>query len=135
MQFSQKHRRKAVINIISLVDVVFLLLIFFTVSATFMDQPSLDINLPKLNKDKESKIKSEPSIITITSDGLIYFGDKIINTDEIPDMIKNEMLNGRSSRVVINADTTAQYKKVFDVLQQLRETEVDSISFSAEYKQ
>lgn len=47
MQFSHRTRRKATINIISLVDVVFLLLIFFTVSATFMDQPALKIDLPE----------------------------------------------------------------------------------------
>ena len=61
MQFASRQRKKAVINIISLVDVVFLLLIFFTVSANFMNQPALKIDLPEAEAGpKEERGDQEP---------------------------------------------------------------------------
>ncbi|HLA40709.1 MAG TPA: biopolymer transporter ExbD [Candidatus Glassbacteria bacterium] len=132
MQFSRRTRRKAAISLISLVDVVFLLLIFFTVSATFMDQPGINVNLPEYGKDgdKKSRTKSEPTTITVSPTREIYFGDKMVKLTEIKDLMQEKMLEGQTKQVIIKADTLSQYGIVFEVLRQLKESNIDSISFS-----
>lgn len=46
MQLRQKQKRKTIINITSLIDVLFLLLIFLLVSTTFIDEPGMKLTLP-----------------------------------------------------------------------------------------
>ncbi len=133
MQFSQRHRRKAVINIISLVDVVFLLLIFFMVSATFMDQPGITVNMPVYSEEDTDSRKQqvEPSTIAIAPTGEIYFGGTLIRAIDIGESILRKMEKGQTQQVVIMADTLAQYGIVFEILKQLKEVGVDSISFQS----
>ncbi|MCP4221395.1 MAG: biopolymer transporter ExbD, partial [bacterium] len=47
MQFRTKEKRKVMINITSLIDVLFLLLIFLMVSSTFLEQPGIKLELPE----------------------------------------------------------------------------------------
>ena len=46
MQFRTRRKRSVLINITSLIDVLFLLLIFFMVSSTFLEQPGIKLELP-----------------------------------------------------------------------------------------
>ena len=57
MQFHEKKRRKVIINITSLIDVLFLLLIFFMVSSTFVEQPGMKLELPESKSSSTEKIK------------------------------------------------------------------------------
>ncbi len=134
MQFSHRTRRKATINIISLVDVVFLLLIFFTVSATFMDQPALDINLPQIPEVGEKSPK-EPGIlddmeIYLTPQREIYFGDKPIRLDDIETQIKESLKHGSNNKLIFTADSLASYGIAIQILDRVRKAGVDSVSFA-----
>jgi biopolymer transport protein ExbD len=46
VEFNPKKKRRVLINITSLIDVMFLLLIFFMVTSTFLDQPGMKLELP-----------------------------------------------------------------------------------------
>jgi biopolymer transport protein ExbD len=50
LQSSNRHRRRLFINITSLIDVLFLLLIFFMVSSTFVEAPGIKLDLPRTGK-------------------------------------------------------------------------------------
>ena len=47
MQFKTKQKKKIIINITSLIDVMFLLLIFLLISSTFLEQPGIKLELPE----------------------------------------------------------------------------------------
>jgi biopolymer transport protein ExbD len=120
-----------VINIISLVDVVFLLLIFFAVSTTFMREPGLNVDLPEYGSEGEEKVEDiEPTIITVAPTGEVYFDERAIRIDEIQKLIEDKRLTGQTEQVVIKADTLAQYGKVLNILKQLERAGVDSVSFA-----
>ena len=135
MKFFERKRRKAIINIVSLVDVVFLLLIFFTVTATFMDQPALKINLPETGKKKTTETPpAEPMTIFLNQQGELYFGDKPVRLDDLPKLITEGIKQGKARNLIIKADSLAFYGKVINILDLAHNTGLDSISFATQPK-
>ncbi|MBW7996973.1 MAG: biopolymer transporter ExbD [Candidatus Glassbacteria bacterium] len=135
MQFSQRHRRKAAINIISLVDVVFLLLIFFMVSATFMDQPALKINLPESGAEPPDSDAPEPMTVYLTSQGELYFGDQMVRVDELPEMFKQSLGEGKPPVLNLKADKEVTHGKVIEVMDLARQSGIEMVTVATERKQ
>ena len=68
----RRHRRKPSINITSLIDVMFLLLIFLMVSTTFRHQLGIDVDLPEAGTASAQEMR--PHEIVVTRNGEYYFG-------------------------------------------------------------
>lgn len=69
MQISEPRKRKPIINITSLIDVLFLLLIFFMVSSTFKEQPGMKLELPESKSFEQTEIKELVLQIKIDDSG------------------------------------------------------------------
>ncbi len=134
MQFSQRHRRKAVINIISLVDVVFLLLIFFMVSATFMDEPALKIALPASGAEPPESNAPEPMTVYITSQGELYFGDQMVRVDELPGIFRKSIDEGKPLVLNVKADKEVTHGKVIEVMDLARQSGIEMVTIATEHK-
>ena len=134
MQFSHRTRRKATINIISLVDVVFLLLIFFTVSATFMDQPALKIDLPESGAEPPEGEEAEPMTIYLTKQGELYFGDQPVRLEDLAEMISGEIREGRARHLAIKADKEVTHGEVISVMDLARENGVQLVTVATQKK-
>jgi biopolymer transport protein ExbD len=135
MQFSQRHRRKAVINIISLVDVVFLLLIFFMVSSTFMDQPALKIDLPESGAEPMNSDAPEPMTVYLTSQGDLYFGDQMVRLDDLPEMFRKSIDEGKPLVLSVKADKEVTHGKVIEVMDMARQSGIEMVTVATEHKQ
>ena len=81
MQFHTAKKKKAIINITSLIDVLFLLLIFFMVSSTFREQPGMKLDLPETKSHEVTETKD--SILQIVKDKA-GTESLILNAQEIP---------------------------------------------------
>lgn len=80
MEFNIKKKKSTFINITSLIDVLFLLLIFMMVSSTFIEQPGIKLDLPETT-DAPSVKRSE-YILSVTGDGELYLNDKSVKLDD-----------------------------------------------------
>jgi biopolymer transport protein ExbD len=132
MQFSHRTRRKATINIISLVDVVFLLLIFFTVSATFMDQPALKIDLPESGAEPPEREDPEPMTVYLTKEGELYFGDQPIRFEDLAELISGEIREGASRHLSIKADKEVTHGRVIQVMDMARQKGVQLVTIATQ---
>ena len=132
MQFSHRTRRKATINIISLVDVVFLLLIFFTVSATFMDQPALKIDLPESGAEPPEREDPEPMTVYLTKEGELYFGDQPIRFEDLAELISGEIREGASRHLSIKADKEVTHGDVIHVMDLARQKGVQLVTIATQ---
>ena len=128
MQFASRQRKKAVINIISLVDVVFLLLIFFTVSANFMNQPALKIDLPEAEAGPKENEATKSLIVYVTSQGELFLGDQPINIDDLPNIISNSLKEGNPPSMVIKADKEVIHGRVIEVMDIARRNGIEAVT-------
>ena len=134
MQFSTRSKRKATINIVSLVDVVFLLLIFFTVSATFMDQPALKIDLPESGAEPPKDSEPEPMTVYLTSRGELYFGDQPVRIEDLAELIGEKIREGTSKHLSIKADKEVTHGEVIEVMDLARQNGVQMVTVATQKK-
>jgi biopolymer transport protein ExbD len=82
MNFRTRKDRSVNIDLTSLIDVVFLMLIFFMVSTTFDRDTRIKVDMPEASETKQEEQKQEPIKITIDAQGRFYVNDEVlINTE------------------------------------------------------
>ncbi len=123
MNFREGSGRKKsgdLINISPMIDVVFLLLLFFAVSTTFKEEVGLPLTLPA-SKVKATKVKQKNVTIYITRDGAYYIGKKEFKDSLLVEEIKKELEVSEKKEVVIKADKGAKYERVYKAMDASRQ--------------
>ena len=116
MKFSRPRSRseEVFINLTPLIDVVFLLLIFFMVSTTFATiRYGIKVDLPRTTTPEE-KIE-ENIVISITKDNQIYLGKKWVKEENLVSLLRKE-IKRKGSLVIINADKEVKHGTVVRVM-------------------
>ena len=130
MNFREDNSESSVprIELTSLVDVVFLLVLFFAVSTTFPQTPAgLKINLPKM-KNVKQVVTERPLKIFVDKDGKIYDTRGPLTFPQLREIIKNR----KNKTVIVDADKDTPHGKVMRVLDFLKSSGVERILIAAE---
>lgn len=119
MNFSRKKRAPLEVSLTPMIDVVFLLLIFFMVTTTFNQQSVIKINLPEANGE-ESEAVEKMIILTINSEGVYFVSDDKGNPHQLinksPKTLKRALIqsagNSRTIPFIISADGKTPHQAV-----------------------
>lgn len=112
----RKHRREQVTpDITPLIDCVFLLLIFFMLSTTFVVSPGIRINLPQA---KAEPVRSERQELRVKVDpaGSLFLGEQRASPTDLDVLLRDTARADRDTLVVIEADEETPHKFVVDVM-------------------
>ena len=117
-------------NITPMLDVVFILLIFFIVTANFIKDPGLEINRP----DSETAEITENAaiLIAIGPAGEIYMVGRRIDVRQVKANVIRLMAENPQGAVVMQADEKATAEKIIAVMDEVREAGVIDISIASE---
>ena len=117
-------------NITPMLDVVFILLIFFIVTANFIKDPGLEINRP----DSETAEITENAaiLIAIGPAGEIYMDGRRIDVRQVKANVIRLMAENPQGAVVMKADEKATAEKIIAVMDEVREAGVIDISIASE---
>ena len=127
---SQAVEEKDEPNITPMLDVVFILLIFFIVTANFIKEPGLEINRP----DSETAEDTENADINIEigSAGEIYMDGRRIDVRQVKANVIRMIAENPQGTVVIQADEKSTADTIIDVMDEVREAGVIDISIASE---
>lgn len=114
------------VDIAPLIDVVFLLLIFFMLSSSFTLQSGINVKLPKTVTS--DVIKNENVTVTITRENVIYLNDKVITLKELNQALSQ--LSGKDRPLLIKADRRASVGRVVDVWDLCRNLGIERINIA-----
>ena len=132
MNFRHKKPEELDVNITPLVDVVFLLLIFFMVSTTFDRQSELHIELPEASGEI---IESEALDVEIfiKDDGQFIINDIAVssNIDSLLRALREAAGDNNDPRVIISADKETTHQAVMTAMDAARQMGFIHITFSA----
>lgn len=111
----RKSKSTAVLDITPMVDIIFQLLIFFLLTATYVKNPHLDINLPQasLNKSADNKKDIE---IGVKDNGDIRYDNKNITMEQLEGILRSEYADDAAAIIVIRADKSSTHGRVVDVM-------------------
>ena len=135
MKFAVKKRRAPSIIIVSLVDILTILLIFFVVSTTFKkDQPEVQINLPESKTATNAPAESEHAIVTVDQSDEIKLDGKTVGVDELQGAV-NQLSPTRKSSLALQADKKASFGTIIKVMDALKLAGVKNLpAFTREEK-
>jgi len=114
----------------SMADIAFLLIIFFMTTTVFARDKGLKLVLPE--KGQEVKVASKKLIkIAVNPAGEIYFGDELVQPNQIPERVKRKLQEDPKMVVLIRTHENAPYERMIEVLDQVKSVpEAKRISLS-----
>jgi len=113
-------------DIAPLIDVVFLLLIFFMLTSSFVFQPGIKINLPKAITSEV--IQQKNIIILVNKDDTLYYEQQPITEDQL----KKKLIQASKDKrpVLIKADTRARLGKVVEIWDLCRQLGISQVNLA-----
>ena len=139
MKFKRKKRERVDITLISLIDVLFVLLLFFMVSTTFNRHSQVKIQLPEASG---SEADDHPKSINLTIDekGVYYVSGNEEDTRKLPDQNRETLLRElsryptetRAMPFVISADAKTPHQSVMTVLDVAGQVGFTHITFASQ---
>ena len=130
MNFRPRRTPEPEINLISLIDVMLMIVIFFMLSSTFTDEGRLRIRLPEASA-RTVPAEGVPLVIAIGADGRYRIeGRELVEAtpDALRTALRSMLGERRDRRIVLRADARATHQSVvtaMDVLAKLGSREVD----------
>ncbi|MEM0969924.1 MAG: biopolymer transporter ExbD [Verrucomicrobiota bacterium] len=117
------------INISPLIDVVFILLIFFIVTTVFVEETGIDINKPRAASSME--LEQNSILIGITPGGEVYYGGREIGVGGVRPVIMR-LLQTDSLPVIIQADEKTPTQVTVEVLDEAKLAGASQVFISTE---
>ncbi len=132
MKFKRTEEEDFSLQLTPLVDVVFLLLIFFMVSTAFIDfTRQMDIELPEV-KAGEGANKEKVYEIEITKNKLMFINGQAISLEKLAVILEENDPTIKKRSVVIRADRKLEYGLVVKVMGICRESNIHDISVAVQ---
>ena len=113
MQIRERKRKRPAINITSLIDVMFLLLIFFMVSTTFAEHPGIKLELPSASTAEPGKLGQ--LTLTIDKKGRMFLNDAPVKEEELRSRLK-AAAKKTDATLVLKADKEVPYGHVINAM-------------------
>ena len=102
-------------NAIALTDIIFLLLVFFLLSSTFVLQPGIKVQLPVTATNPD--ISSEKSIVvSLTKEGAVYLNDDLVNRVELGVRLRQMVMDVGNPIIVLRMDKAVLIEGLVEVM-------------------
>ena len=126
-----KKNEESEINITPMLDIVFIMLIFFIVTTSFVKEISIDVNRPTKSPIKEQK-KSDVISVRILDSGQILIQERLISLDAVRANIESSLALKPQASVVVVSDRDADAGLLVRVIDQSRLAGASSVSLAAQ---
>lgn len=134
-EISEHQKERPVIQLAPLIDIVFLILVFFMSLSIFSQQEAeLDITVPHSSESKETPRGAGEIIVNIKKDGKIIVNQKEFNDSELEEMLKKVSGLFPNQPVIIRADKKAYHEYIVKVLDICARSNIWNIAFSVDNK-
>lgn len=129
MKFKRRMKiEKGTVDLTPLINVFFLLLIFFMFTSSFIFQPGIRVSLPRAVTSEV--IQEEGAVLIITKGGKIYLGDREVSYDELSSKLR--LIAKGKGALLIKADSDASLGRVVEIWDMCRREGIQQISIATD---
>jgi biopolymer transport protein ExbD len=121
--------RDAEISVINLIDVIFVLLVFFVMTTTFSKETGVEVTKP--NAQSASQVKKENVMIAITREGTIHVNERQVDIAGLKDVLQNIVSRNPETEVVLMADKGANTGTLVSVIDAANVSGAKKVSIAA----
>ena len=135
MTLSPPVRKKARIEIIPLIDIIFFLLAtFIMVSLSMTKNDGMNVALPGASSGEKMDDKEKAVTLSVTEKGDVFFNKEKVTLAQLPFKLQTYKSSTKDPRVVINGDNAAAYKMVAATIDEVRKIGITKIALSTKSK-
>lgn len=121
------QENEADVDMTPMLDIVFILLIFFIVTTSFVKELGLEVTKPKSNK---SPSNANPTIVVSISDsGVVNFNGKLVDIERLPARIENFLAENSTTTAIVIPSTETRHADVVNVIDQIKTFDELTIAF------
>jgi biopolymer transport protein ExbD len=132
---SLRSRKRARIEIIPLIDVIFFLLAtFMMVSLSMVKNNGIKVNLPATATSAPQE-HNDRTTISVTKDGDLFFNREQLQLDQLPDRLQQLKAEQSDPKVFINGDEKAFFGAAVEVLDDLRKSGITKVAIDTKLRQ
>jgi biopolymer transport protein ExbD len=114
MQLRDRPRKKIFINITSLIDVTFMMLLFFMITSSFLEQPGIKLELPSAKTSAHAE--AQEYVLTIDKKGELFLNRQAVNLAGLEAEIRNALPKMKDGALVLKADQGISHGLVVRVM-------------------
>ena len=127
MNLFSKEKKNIDINIAPLIDIVFLLLIFFMLASEFTDFKTIDMVSPNQSNKEINKTKL-PIIIELSENGIININNKEIAFNKLSIIVDDMLTNKKINKVVISTPNETKVNVLIKIVDIIRSLGIENIA-------
>jgi biopolymer transport protein ExbD len=129
-----RRSNKPEVQMAPLIDVIFLLLIFYAVTTQFVTDERLKLKLPEAKTAESAGVSREerPPEVKIAADGTVWIDDRIVPESELEKRMRELVERAPDNAVILKGDRAADYGVVVHVLDVARSVGANMIQMSAD---
>ena len=131
MNINRKNKTSNEISTSSLPDIIFMLLIFFMVTTVMREFEGLDIVLPKAETIEKLESKRHTVYVWATKEGLISVNDKIININDLSNVMFVKLSKDPKLTVSLRSDEDSRMELISEIHTQLRKAQALKLNYSS----
>ncbi len=128
MQFGQQQPTGRLISLTPLIDVVFILLVFFMLASSFLDWRSIDLSVSSGAGAATSA--QQAIVINLQADGSVALGSKPVAMQTLGSVVAEKLKGNPGHRVVISSEPGVQLQRAVDTLDLVRRIGATNVSLS-----
>ena len=125
-----REEEDAAIDMTPMLDIVFIMLIFFIVTTSFVKEAGIQVNKPEANQ--ATKEPSANIFIAIRDNGEVWMDKRQVDVERVGANLERMLAEQPTDLVVIQADKESEHGRVVEVMDQVKEAGIDKISIAAE---
>jgi len=130
---TKRGSRTVFVNVTSFIDVLFVLLLFFMVSTTFVNQPAMSLDLPKAVHSQGTR---QPGIIVyVDQNGVIHLNDEPVDDALLDSALRSRLVDSEDKAVVLKADSRVSHGTVVHVLDIIKGAGVVKLTIATQPEQ
>ncbi|MCK9432436.1 MAG: biopolymer transporter ExbD [Candidatus Omnitrophica bacterium] len=133
MEFEGRKKISTELNIAPLIDVVFLLLLFFMLTANFVISPGIKLDLPSASSSRPHQ--EETAVVSVSRNGEIYLNENKVSLSGLPGGLKKILAQAEKKTVVIKADENVNFGLAVEVLDIAKQASAEGVVISTVKKE
>jgi len=132
LQFRKPRKRTVRLDISPLIDCVFLLLIFYAVSTTFIEKPGIKLKLPS-SESQEAGVETQ-MIVTLSQDDRLFLNNRPVTKDDLRALLEEELDQRDEKFVILRADQKAEHGRVVEIIDTIKAAGAGGLTIATEKK-
>ncbi len=130
MEFDRRHRDTGDISLTPVIDMVFLLLIFFLLTSSFMKVQGISVDLPASASPLQPK--EESITVCISADAKLFINSRRTDLKRLPEDLQAAYVGAGTKDVIIQADKSNSVQVLMQVMDAVNLSGADSLTLAAD---